>query len=90
MSGTLVLVRHGQSEWNLKNLFTGWKDPDLTELGIEEAKTGAEALKATGLKFDIAFTSNLIRAQPAHAGPDHAGHRPDRSRGDPRRSAQRA
>jgi 2,3-bisphosphoglycerate-dependent phosphoglycerate mutase len=63
MSGTLVLVRHGQSEWNLKNLFTGWKDPDLTELGIEEAKTGAEALKATGLKFDIAFTSNLIRAQ---------------------------
>ena len=42
MSGTLVLVRHGQSEWNLKNLFTGWKDPGLTELGIEEAKTGAE------------------------------------------------
>ena len=63
MSGTLVLVRHGQSEWNLKNLFTGWKDPDLTELGVEEAKTGAEALKETGLKFDIAFTSNLIRAQ---------------------------
>jgi 2,3-bisphosphoglycerate-dependent phosphoglycerate mutase len=45
MSGTLVLVRHGQSEWNLLNLFTGWKDPGLTELGIEEAKTGAEALK---------------------------------------------
>ena len=63
MSGTLVLVRHGQSEWNLKNLFTGWKDPDLTELGIEEAKTGAQALKATGLKFDVAFTSVLIRAQ---------------------------
>jgi 2,3-bisphosphoglycerate-dependent phosphoglycerate mutase len=41
MSGTLVLVRHGQSEWNLKNLFTGWKDPGLTELGVEEAKTGA-------------------------------------------------
>ncbi|MBO9629475.1 MAG: histidine phosphatase family protein, partial [Shinella sp.] len=39
MSGTLVLVRHGQSEWNLKNLFTGWRDPDLTELGVEEAKT---------------------------------------------------
>ena len=37
MSGTLVLVRHGQSDWNLKNLFTGWKDPDLTELGIQEA-----------------------------------------------------
>ncbi|AKI02617.1 phosphoglycerate mutase [Hoeflea sp. IMCC20628] len=63
MSGTLVLVRHGQSEWNLKNLFTGWKDPDLTELGIEEAKTGAQAIKDTGLKFDVAFTSVLIRAQ---------------------------
>jgi 2,3-bisphosphoglycerate-dependent phosphoglycerate mutase len=45
MSGTLVLVRHGQSEWNLKNLFTGWRDPDLTELGIEEAKR-RQALKA--------------------------------------------
>ncbi|WP_412050867.1 MULTISPECIES: 2,3-bisphosphoglycerate-dependent phosphoglycerate mutase [unclassified Hoeflea] len=63
MSGTLVLVRHGQSEWNLKNLFTGWKDPDLTELGVEEAKTGAQAIKQAGLKFDIAFTSVLIRAQ---------------------------
>ncbi|MEM5493266.1 2,3-bisphosphoglycerate-dependent phosphoglycerate mutase [Hoeflea sp. AS16] len=63
MSGTLVLVRHGQSEWNLKNLFTGWKDPDLTELGVEEARTGAQALKDTGLKFDVAFTSVLIRAQ---------------------------
>ncbi|WP_417432839.1 2,3-bisphosphoglycerate-dependent phosphoglycerate mutase [Hoeflea sp.] len=63
MSGTLVLVRHGQSEWNLKNLFTGWKDPDLTELGVEEAKTGAQALKDSGLKFDVAFTSVLIRAQ---------------------------
>lgn len=63
MSGTLVLVRHGQSEWNLKNLFTGWKDPDLTELGVEEAKTGAQALKETGLKFDVAFTSGLKRAQ---------------------------
>jgi 2,3-bisphosphoglycerate-dependent phosphoglycerate mutase len=63
MSGTLVLVRHGQSEWNLKNLFTGWKDPDLTELGIEEAKTGGKALKDYGIKFDIAFTSVLQRAQ---------------------------
>ncbi|MFB2552587.1 2,3-bisphosphoglycerate-dependent phosphoglycerate mutase [Ensifer soli] len=63
MSGTLVLVRHGQSEWNLKNLFTGWRDPDLTELGVEEATTGAEALAATGIKFDIAFTSALTRAQ---------------------------
>ena len=63
MSGTLVLVRHGQSEWNLKNLFTGWRDVDLTELGREEAKAGAEKLKARGKKFDIAFTSALIRAQ---------------------------
>jgi 2,3-bisphosphoglycerate-dependent phosphoglycerate mutase len=63
MSGTLVLVRHGQSEWNLKNLFTGWRDVDLTELGREEAKTGAEKLKARGTKFDIAFTSALKRAQ---------------------------
>ena len=60
MSGTLVLVRHGQSEWNLKNLFTGWRDPDLTELGVEEARTGGKAL---GLTFDIAFTSALKRAQ---------------------------
>ncbi|MDL2406722.1 2,3-bisphosphoglycerate-dependent phosphoglycerate mutase [Rhizobium calliandrae] len=63
MSGTLVLVRHGQSDWNLKNLFTGWKDPDLTELGIEEAKTGGKALAEYGIKFDIAFTSVLVRAQ---------------------------
>ena len=63
MSGTLVLVRHGQSEWNLKNLFTGWKDPDLTDQGRAEALAGAKALAATGIKFDIAFTSNLIRAQ---------------------------
>ncbi len=63
MSGTLVLVRHGQSDWNLKNLFTGWKDPDLTPLGIQEAETGGEALAETGIKFDIAFTSDLQRAQ---------------------------
>lgn len=67
MSGTLVLVRHGQSEWNLKNLFTGWRDPDLTELGVEEAIKGgdllAKYLADHNLKFDIAFTSVLIRAQ---------------------------
>jgi len=59
----LVLVRHGQSEWNLKNLFTGWKDVDLTEQGVAEAKKAGARLKAGGLKFDIAFTSNLKRAQ---------------------------
>src|SRR5580765_5521230 len=58
----LVLVRHGQSEWNLKNLFTGWKDPDLTEKGIAEAIDAGRKLKAPGMKFDIAFTSVLLRA----------------------------
>jgi 2,3-bisphosphoglycerate-dependent phosphoglycerate mutase len=59
----LVLLRHGQSEWNLKNLFTGWKDPGLSELGIEEAKTAGRRLKARGLSFDTCFTSALGRAQ---------------------------
>ncbi len=59
----LVLVRHGQSEWNLKNLFTGWKDPDLTEQGITEAREAGRKLKAQGLSFDKAFTSDLTRAQ---------------------------
>ena len=63
MARTLVLVRHGQSDWNLKNLFTGWRDPDLTEKGVEEAKAAGERLKAAGLVFDQAFTSNLSRAQ---------------------------
>jgi 2,3-bisphosphoglycerate-dependent phosphoglycerate mutase len=59
----LVLVRHGQSEWNLKNLFTGWKDVDLTAQGVAEAKQAGEKLKARGIKFDVAFTSALVRAQ---------------------------
>jgi 2,3-bisphosphoglycerate-dependent phosphoglycerate mutase len=59
----LVLVRHGESEWNLKNLFTGWKDIDLTESGIAEARDAGRKLKAEGLSFDVAFTSVLIRAQ---------------------------
>jgi 2,3-bisphosphoglycerate-dependent phosphoglycerate mutase len=59
----LVLVRHGQSEWNLKNLFTGWKDPDLTEQGITEANEAGRKLKAQGLSFDVAYTSDLTRAQ---------------------------
>src|ERR1700722_18340161 len=60
----LVLVRHGQSEWNLKNLFTGWKDPDLTEKGHAEGRDAGQKLRAQGLSFDIAFTSVLKRAQP--------------------------
>ena len=63
MERLLVLVRHGQSDWNLKNLFTGWKDPDLTEKGQAEAKAAGHRLKILGLNFDIAFTSALTRAQ---------------------------
>src|SRR5690606_8282661 len=63
MSGTLVLVRHGQSEWNLKNLFTGWRDVGLSEKGHEEAREAGRKLKERGLSFDIAFTSALVRAQ---------------------------
>jgi len=59
----LVLLRHGQSEWNLKNLFTGWRDVGLSPLGIEEAKEAGRRLKAHGVVFDIAFTSALKRAQ---------------------------
>ncbi|MBL8571574.1 MAG: 2,3-bisphosphoglycerate-dependent phosphoglycerate mutase [Phreatobacter sp.] len=59
----LVLTRHGESEWNLKNLFTGWKDPGLTEKGVEEAKRAGRQLKSLGLSFDIAYTSDLSRAQ---------------------------
>jgi len=63
MDRILVLVRHGQSEWNLKNLFTGWRDVDLSEKGIAEAKTAGQRLKKKGFKFDIAYTSALKRAQ---------------------------
>ncbi len=59
----LVLVRHGQSEWNLKNLFTGWRDVDLTEAGVAEAVRAGRKLKAQGFRFDVAFTSVLKRAQ---------------------------
>ena len=63
MDNVLVLVRHGQSVWNAKNLFTGWKDVGLTDLGIAEAKKGGAMLKAEGIRFDIAYTSALTRAQ---------------------------
>ena len=59
----LVLVRHGESEWNKKNLFTGRRDVDLTERGIAEARDAGRKLKAQGLRFDVAFTSALKRAQ---------------------------
>ncbi|MHA1523839.1 MAG: 2,3-bisphosphoglycerate-dependent phosphoglycerate mutase [Alphaproteobacteria bacterium] len=63
MDNVLVLVRHGQSEWNAKNLFTGWKDVDLTQQGIAEARSAGEMLKTAEHRFDIAFTSDLVRAQ---------------------------
>jgi 2,3-bisphosphoglycerate-dependent phosphoglycerate mutase len=63
MDRILVLVRHGQSDWNFKNLFTGWKDPLLTELGIEQAHAAARSLQQRGIGFDRAFTSTLTRAQ---------------------------
>jgi 2,3-bisphosphoglycerate-dependent phosphoglycerate mutase len=59
----LVLVRHGQSDWNLKNLFTGWRDVDLTDKGVAEAREAGCKLKGQGIKFDVAFTSALKRAQ---------------------------
>jgi 2,3-bisphosphoglycerate-dependent phosphoglycerate mutase len=59
----LVLVRHGESEWNRKNLFTGWRDVGLSEKGIAEARAAGRKLKAQGLRFDLAFTSALVRAQ---------------------------
>ena len=62
-SNYLVLVRHGQSEWNAKNLFTGWKDPDLTHKGIEEAVNAGKKIYEYGLSFSCMFTSALVRAQ---------------------------
>lgn len=59
----LILVRHGQSEWNLANRFTGWTDVSLSAQGIEEAKEAGRVLKAKGYTFDLAFTSELKRAQ---------------------------
>ena len=63
MERLLVLTRHGQSEFNRQNLFTGWRDPDLTERGIAEAEAAGRRLKREGFSFDVAFTSGLVRAQ---------------------------
>jgi 2,3-bisphosphoglycerate-dependent phosphoglycerate mutase len=62
-SRNLILVRHGQSEWNSKNLFTGWKDPGLTELGVKEAKNAGKLIADKGILFDLMYTSMLTRAQ---------------------------
>ncbi|QQR39089.1 2,3-bisphosphoglycerate-dependent phosphoglycerate mutase [Devosia rhizoryzae] len=63
MTGTLILVRHGQSDWNLKNLFTGWRNPNLTEKGEGEARATGQALKSAGIVPDLYYTSALRRAQ---------------------------
>ena len=60
---SLVLVRHGQSQWNEKNIFTGWEDPDLTPRGEGEAIAAGLALKEFGYQFDLMFTSILLRAK---------------------------
>ena len=62
MPGKLVLVRHGQSTWNLENLFTGWVDVDLTDQGRQEARAAGQLLKAEGFVFDVVHTSVLKRA----------------------------
>ena len=59
----LILVRHGQSEWNSKNLFTGWKDPGLTKLGVKEAKNAGKLIANKGILFNLMYTSMLTRAQ---------------------------
>ena len=70
----LVLTRHGQSAWNLSNLFTGWNDVDLTDQGIEQAKAAGRKLLGHNIRFDVAFTSNLKRAPSPFRGgiKDHA------------------
>ncbi len=60
---TLVLVRHGESQWNLENRFTGWVDVPLSEKGVSEAKKAGQRLKKENIHFDAAYTSNLQRAQ---------------------------
>jgi len=62
-SRNLVLVRHGQSEWNAKNLFTGWKDPGLTDQGLAEAKNAGRLILEQNIRFDLMYTSMLSRAQ---------------------------
>ena len=62
-SKNLVLVRHGQSEWNAKNLFTGWKDPGLTDQGVAEAKNAGRLILEQNIRFDLMYTSMLSRAQ---------------------------
>jgi 2,3-bisphosphoglycerate-dependent phosphoglycerate mutase len=62
MDNVLVLVRHGQSEWNAKNFFTGWRDVHLTEKGIAEARRAGKMLRKEGLVFDVAFVSRLMRS----------------------------
>ena len=63
MANRLVLVRHGQSEWNKRNLFTGWKDPDLTDKGLIEARWAGRVLKDQGIKFDVGIHQSVCGAR---------------------------
>jgi 2,3-bisphosphoglycerate-dependent phosphoglycerate mutase len=63
MKSVMVLVRHGESEWNRRNIFTGWQDPDLSEEGVAEAHRAGAMLKSEGVRIDCAFTSTLRRAK---------------------------
>jgi 2,3-bisphosphoglycerate-dependent phosphoglycerate mutase len=63
MENALILVRHGESEWNRRNMFTGWQDVELSEEGVAEAHRAGAMLKAAGARLDLAFTSTLKRAQ---------------------------
>jgi 2,3-bisphosphoglycerate-dependent phosphoglycerate mutase len=71
MNSTLILLRHGESEWNLANRFTGWIDVDLSEKGVDEARRGGKRMAEEGFAIDIAFTSVLKRAiRTRRNGPD--------------------
>src|SRR5688572_6988731 len=74
MTSNLVIVRHGQSAWNEKNLFTGWVDVDLTPLGEQEARNAGKQIKDAGLSFDVMHTSLLTRAvRTAHLALETSG-----------------
>ena len=85
----IVLIRHGESQWNLENRFTGWVDVDLSEKGREEAKKGGQALKKEGYVFDVAFTSVLKRAIHTPVSYTHLSQiRPRMQRGRKRNTRQ--
>ncbi len=77
MSYKLVLVRHGESEWNKANLFTGWTDVDLSEAGVEEAKRGGQLLKEEGFEFDICYTPSTATTRSRSGDVPSTSRRPN-------------